>query len=205
MRPPGPLRIARGERIVLATHNPGKLAEIVDLLRPCGVDVVSAGQLGLSEPDETEPGFAGNARLKAVAATSAGLPALADDSGFCVAALGGAPGVLSARWAGPNKDFRAAMDRVWTELDNHSDRRAWFVSALCLARPGGHTATYIGRSDGTLAWPPRGDKGFGYDPIFIPAGETQTYGEMDPATKHATNHRARAMAQLLRSCFDDPS
>ena len=195
-------RIERGSRLVLATHNAGKLREIEALLGPCGVEVVSAGALGLLEPEETEPDFAGNARLKAVAATASGLPALADDSGFCVAALGGAPGVLSARWAGPGKDFGAAMQRVWDEAGAGADRRAWFVCALCLAWPDGRTATFMGRAEGSLVWPPRGGRGFGYDPMFVPSGGTLTYGEMEEDAKHAVSHRAVAMAQLLVSCFD---
>ena len=200
-------RLGRGDRLVLATHNPGKLVEIADLVRPCGVDVVSAGDLGLPEPDETAPDFAGNARLKALAATATGLPALADDSGFCVAALDGAPGVLSARWAGPGKDFAAAMQRVHDGLvhrdDDPSARRAWFMCALCLAWPDGTTATFLGRADGHAVWPPRGAFGFGYDPMFRPLGRTSTYGEMEPSAKHAVSHRARAMAQLLAACFDN--
>ena len=196
-------QIARGSRLALATHNPGKLREIAALLAPCGVHVVSAGELGLPEPDETEPDFAGNARLKAVAATASGLPALADDSGFCVAALGGAPGVLSARWAGPGKDFDAAMQKVWAGIGASADRRAWFVCALCLAWPGGKTSTFLGRAEGHLVWPPRGTRGFGYDPMFVPTGHTDTYGEMQPDAKHAISHRAIAMEQLLASCFAD--
>lgn len=197
------MKIPRGARLVLATHNPGKLREIAELLAPAGVDLVSAGSLGLPEPDETEPDFAGNARLKArAAANGSGLPALADDSGFCVAALGGAPGILSARWAGPAKDFAQAMQRVHDELGEGADRRAWFICALCLAQPGGGTATFMGRVDGAATWPPRGGNGFGYDPMFVPNNGTLTYGEMDPAAKHADNHRSRAMMQLLRACFD---
>jgi XTP/dITP diphosphohydrolase len=198
-------RIAPGSRLALATHNPGKLREIAALLAPCRVDVVSAGDLGLPEPEETEPDFAGKARLKARAATASGLPALADDSGFCVAALGGAPGVLSARWAGPEKDFDAAMRRVWDGVAAAADRRAWFVCALCLAWPGGETATFLGRAEGELVWPPRGAQGFGYDPMFVPAGGVLTYGEMDPDAKHAISHRAIAMAQLLAACFSQRS
>ena len=194
-------RLLPGSRLVLATHNPGKLREIAELLRPHAVDVVSAGELGLPEPAEDAPDFAGNARLKAIAATASGLPALADDSGFCVAALDGAPGVLSARWAGPGKDFAAAMARVHQELANRADRRAWFACALCLAWPDGEAATFLGQVEGTVVWPPRGDRGFGYDPMFVPEGGRETYGEMDPAQKQATSHRARAMAQLLRTCF----
>jgi XTP/dITP diphosphohydrolase len=198
-------RIARGSRLVLATHNPGKLREIAALLAPYAIDVVSAGALGLPEPEETAPDFAGNAVLKATAATVSGLPALADDSGFCVAALAGAPGVLSARWAGPDKDFGAAMRRVWDGVEAHGDRRAWFVCALSLAWPDGETATFLGRAEGHAVWPPRGALGFGYDPMFVPSGARLTYGEMDPDAKHAISHRACAMAQLLTSCFDIPS
>ena len=195
-------RLLPGERLVLATHNPGKVRELAEMLRPHRVEVVSAGALGLGEPVEDAPDFVGNARLKALAAAQAsGLPALADDSGFSAAALGGAPGVLSARWAGPGKDFAAAMARVHQEMAGHADRRAWFTCALSLAWPDGETATFLGRVEGTVAWPPRGTHGFGYDPIFVPLGSSETYGEMDPARKHATSHRARAMAQLLLSCF----
>jgi non-canonical purine NTP pyrophosphatase (RdgB/HAM1 family) len=197
-----PRRIAPGQTLVLASHNPGKLREIEALLRPHGVNVTSAGALGLPEPAETAPDFAGNARIKALAAaTAAGLPALSDDSGFCVAALDGQPGVLSARWAGPAKDFGAAMVTVNDRLGDTQDRRAWFVAALCLAWPDGHTETFIGRIDGTVTWPPRGEKGFGYDPIFIPSGDHKTFAEMDPDEKHAISHRARAFAQVLASCF----
>ena len=191
-----------GSRVVMATHNPGKLKEIAALLAPHAVEVVSAGALGLPEPEETEPDFAGNARLKAVAAaTGSGLPALADDSGFCVAALDGAPGVVSARWAGPAKDFGAAMQRVQREMGAASDKRAWFISVLALAWPDGHVETFEGRIDGEVVWPPRGEKGFGYDPMFVPEGSRETYGEMAPAEKQATSHRARAFAKLLEGCF----
>ena len=189
-------RLVAGARVVLATHNAGKLRELAELMAPRGIGLVSAGELGLPEPAEDAPDFAGNARLKALAATTTGLPALADDSGFCVAALGGAPGVHSARWAGPGRDFAAAMQRVHLAMDG-PDSRAWFISALCLAWPDGHTATFVGRSPGTAVWPPRGGHGFGYDPMFQPAGHDRTYGEMNPAEKHATNHRARAVAQLF--------
>ncbi len=189
-------RLSRGDTVVVATHNPGKLAEIADLLGPCGLRTVSAGELGLPEPDEDAPDFAGNARIKALAATGAGHPVLADDSGFCVAALAGAPGVFSARWAGPGKDFAPAIARVLSEMGDAPDRRAWFVSALCLAWPGGATATFIGRVDGTVAPAPRGFNGFGYDPLFIPDGGNLTYGEMGDAAKNLGSHRARAMAQL---------
>ncbi len=191
-----------GARLVLASHNPGKLAELAEMLRPHGVAVASAAALGLAEPDETAPDFIGNARLKALAAARAtNLPALADDSGFCVAALGGAPGVHSARWAGPNKDFAAAMARVNREMAAAPDRRAWFIAALCLAWPDGDTATFVGRVDGTTTWPARGDNGFGYDPMFVPISETRTFGEMDAAEKHTLSHRARAFTQLMTACL----
>jgi XTP/dITP diphosphohydrolase len=195
-------KLAAGTRLVLASHNQGKLAELTELLAPFRIDVVSAGVLGLPEPDETAPDFAGNARIKALAATTAtGLPAFSDDSGFCVAALGGEPGVLSARWAGPEKDFAKAMARVNERVADATERRAWFVAALCLAWPDGHTETFLGRVDGAMVWPPRGDKGFGYDPMFLPEGGALTFGEMDPAAKHAVSHRARAFAQVMVSCF----
>jgi XTP/dITP diphosphohydrolase len=195
-------RLLPGARLVVATHNPGKLREIADLLAPHRVAAVSAGALGLPEPTEDAPDFIGNARIKALAAArGAGLPALADDSGFCVAALGGRPGVVSARWAGPERDFAAAMARVARELGAAEDRRAWFVSALCLAWPDGHTDSFLGRAEGSVTWPPRGDKGFGYDPIFVPAGHAETYGEMVPARKHAISHRGRAFAQFVAACL----
>lgn len=195
-------KLQPGAKLVLASHNPGKLAELADLLRPHDVTVTSAGALGLPEPEETAPDFVGNARIKALAATRAsGLPALADDSGFCVAALGGAPGIYSARWAGPGKDFAAAMARVNHEMADTADRRAWFVAALCVAWPDDHTETFVGRIDGVATWPPRGTKGFGYDPMFIPAGITATFGELDVAEKHAVSHRARAFSQFLVACL----
>jgi XTP/dITP diphosphohydrolase len=161
------------------------------------VQAIAAGALGLPEPDETAPDFAGNARLKALAAAQgSGLAALADDSGFCVAALGGAPGVFSARWAGPGKDFAAAMQQVEIRSAGRQDRRAWFVCALCLAWPDLTTCTYLGRVDGTRVWPPRGTQGFGYDPMFVPNGQSLTYGEVSTAQKEADSHRARAFMQL---------
>ena len=194
-----PRRLTGGQ-LVLATHNPGKLREIAALMTPYGIAVQSAGALGLPEPDETAPDFAGNAQIKALAAAQAtGLPALADDSGFCVAGLGGAPGVFSARWAGPDKDFGPAIARVLTELGD-GDRRAWFVCALCMAWPDGHTDTFMGRVDGTVVTP-RGTAGFGYDPAFLPQGGSLTYGEMEPGLKHNVSHRARAMAQLAAGCL----
>jgi XTP/dITP diphosphohydrolase len=195
-------KLQPGAKLVLASHNPGKLAELADLLQLHDVAVVSAGTLGLPEPEETAPDFVGNARIKALAAARAsGLPALADDSGFSVAALGGAPGIYSARWAGPAKDFAAAMARVNREVAGAADRRAWFVAALCVAWPDGYTETFVGRIDGVATWPPRGDKGFGYDPMFVPAGTTATFGQMDAAEKHAVSHRARAFAQFLAACL----
>jgi XTP/dITP diphosphohydrolase len=196
-------KLAPGARLVLASHNKGKLAELTDLLRPHGVDVVAAGALGLPEPEETAPDFAGNARIKALAAaTATGLPAFSDDSGFCVAALNGDPGVLSARWAGPEKDFAHAMSQVHERAGDAADKRAWFVAALCLAWPDGHTETFIGRVDGTMVWPPKGDKGFGYDPMFVPEGGSETFGEMDPSAKQTVSHRAQAFRQVLAACFD---
>ena len=198
-----PRKFLRGEKLVIATHNPGKLREISTLLAPHGVETISAGDLGLPEPEETAPGFTGNARLKALAATTAtNLPALADDSGFSLAALHGAPGIHSARWAGPEKNFSTAMTRANTELGPTPDRRAWFTAALCLAWPDSHTETFLARIEGTAIWPPRGTQGFGYDPMFLPANATQTFGEMDPNKKEAISHRARAFAQLLASCFE---
>jgi XTP/dITP diphosphohydrolase len=195
-------RLAPGSTLVVATHNAGKLREIAAMLAPLGVKAVSAGDLGLPEPDETAPDFVGNAQIKALAAaTASGLPALADDSGFSLAALGGAPGVLSARWAGASKDFTAAMARVQAERGDSQERRAWFTCALCVAWPDGHTASYLGRAEGVAIWPPRGDHGFGYDPMFAPLGSSRTYAEMPAADKHATSHRARAFAQLLAACL----
>jgi len=195
-----------GSRLVVATHNKGKLCEIDALLRPIGVRTVSAPALGLSEPEENAPDFTGNARIKAISAACASrLPALADDSGFCVAALGGAPGVHSARWAGPGMDFRSAMARVQREIGATSDRRAWFMAALCLAWPDQHTETFVGRVDGEAVWPPRGARGFGYDPIFRPYGNDRTFAEMDVEEKHVLSHRARALVQLAAACVCRPS
>ncbi len=195
-------RLERGSRLILASHNSGKLREIAALVAPRGIGLVPAGELGLAEPEETEADFAGNARLKAwAAARNAGLPALADDSGFCVAALGGAPGVLSARWAGPAKDFALALRKVQAARGDNPDDRAWFVCVLCLAWPDGETASYLGRVEGRVVWPPRGALGFGYDPIFVPNGASRTYGEISPDEKQATSHRARAMTQLAAACL----
>ena len=188
-------------KLVLATHNPGKVGELVELLAPWGVEVVSAGDLGLPEPEETGETFIDNALLKARAATAAtGLPALADDSGLSVSGLDGRPGVYTADWAGSPRDFTRAMRRVQDELGSNPDRRAAFMSTLALVWPDGHEEVFEGRVDGTLVWPPRGDIGWGYDPMFAPEGGTRTYGEM-PAEKHATSHRARALAKLVAACF----
>jgi XTP/dITP diphosphohydrolase len=197
----------RGTRLVLASHNKGKLREIAELLTPYGVDVVSAGELGLPEPDETEATFAGNARLKSVAAaTASGLPALSDDSGLEVAALHGAPGIYSARWAGPTKDFGYAMGLVEDSLQKAgattpATRRANFTAALSLAWPDGSSQEFEGKVFGTLVWPPRGTRGFGYDPMFLPDGEALTFGEMEPGQKHAMSHRALAFDKLVKACF----
>ena len=189
-------------RLVVATHNPGKRVELAALLAPFGVAVVGAAELGLPEPEETGDTFVANAELKArAAAHAAKLPALADDSGLAVTALDGAPGIYSARWAGPSKDFAAAMQRVERELGDNGDRSAKFVCALTLAWPDHHVENFVGEVEGSLVFPPRGKNGFGYDPIFLPTGGTQTFGEMEPAAKHAISHRARAFAQLTSACF----
>lgn len=195
-------KLDSGSRLVVASHNAGKVREIRDLLAPFSIDVVSAGDLDLPEPEETGTTYAENAALKALAsAQGANLPALADDSGVSVRALGGEPGIYSARWAGPSKDFGLAMRKVEEALVGQDDRHAQFVCSLCLAWPDGHTDLFEGRVDGTLVWPPRGDQGFGYDPMFQPEGHVITFGEMDPADKHAMSHRARAFALLVEACF----
>jgi len=190
-----------GGKLVIASHNPGKLVEIGALLAPYRVETIGAGALGLPEPEETESTFEGNAALKAHAATKAtGLPALADDSGLVVPALGGAPGIYSARWAGPTKDFSLAMARVHRELGD-KDPAASFVSVLALTWPDGEEARFRGEIPGTLTWPPRGDNGFGYDPMFIPESYAETFGELSHAVKYAIDHRARAFAKLVAACF----
>jgi XTP/dITP diphosphohydrolase len=195
-----PLRLDRGP-MVIASHNPGKVEEISTLLAPFGVDTVSAAALGLPEPEETGDSFEANAALKAgAAARASGMRALADDSGLVVPALGGAPGIYSARWAGPQKDFAAAMARVERELGPR-DRAAVFVAVLALARPDGGEELFRGEVRGRLVWPPRGERGFGYDPMFVPAGGNLTFGEMDPVDKHQISHRARAFAKLVSACF----
>ena len=190
------------KRLVIASHNPGKVREIGDLVRPFDVEVVSAGDLNLPEPEETETTFIGNAVLKAKAAVDgSGLPALADDSGLAVTALGGDPGIYSARWAGPTKDFAIAMQKVQDALGDAADRSAKFVCALALAWPDGHVECFEGEVYGTLTWPARGEKGFGYDPIFVPDGFDITFGEMEPEKKHGMSHRAVAFRQMVDACF----
>ena len=201
-------------QLVIATHNPGKLAEMRELLSPHGVTAISATDLNLAEPEETGDNFGANARIKAVAAaTVAKLPAFADDSGLVVEALDGAPGIYSARWAGPSKDFNSAMTRIERLLAERgarepAQRRAHFVSALCVAWPDGHLEEVEARVDGTLVWPPRGDAGFGYDPTFLPDGHDRTFGEMTSIEKHGLpplgkglSHRARAFVKLVERCL----
>jgi XTP/dITP diphosphohydrolase len=200
--------------VVIATHNPGKLHELRDLLAPFGVEAQSAGELGLPAPEEIGKTFAQNARIKAmVAAKASKRPAFADDSGLVVDTLRGEPGIHSARWAGPDKDFRAAMNRIQTLLvergaKTSAQRRAHFIAALCLAWPDGHVEEFEGRVDGVAVWPPRGDKGFGYDPLFRPDGFGRTFGEMTPQEKHdlppkgqGLSHRARAFIKLAQACL----
>jgi XTP/dITP diphosphohydrolase len=202
-------------QLVIATHNPGKLAEMRELLAPYGIEAVSAGEAGLAEPEETGDSFRANAAIKAIAAAqSAGLPAFADDSGLAVDALDGAPGIFSARWAGPTKDFNAAMAQIERLLQERGattpeQRRAHFVSALCVAWPDDHIDEVEARIDGTLVWPPRGAAGFGYDPMFKPDGFDRTFGEMTSIEKHGLpplglglSHRARAFVKLAELCLD---
>lgn len=192
-------------RLVIASHNAGKVREIAELLGPHGIEPVSAGALGLPEPEETGTTFIANAELKALqAADLSGLPALADDSGLCVDVLGGDPGIFSARWAGPDKDFSLAMRLVNDALEAKgpdAGRDAHFICALALAWPDGHVEAFEGRVDGRLIWPPRGDKGFGYDPIFEPLGHEITFAEMEPTAKHAMSHRADAFRKLVEAIF----
>jgi XTP/dITP diphosphohydrolase len=200
--------------VVIATHNPGKLREMRELLAPYGIEAQSAGELGLGEPEETGKTFAANARIKAATAAKAtGKVSFADDSGLVVDALGGEPGIYSARWAGPDKDFRGAMNRIQTLLIERGSkepgqRRCHFIAALCLAWPDGHVEEFEGRVDGVAAWPPRGDKGFGYDPLFLPDGSDRTFGEMTADEKHGLppkgrglSHRARAFVMLADACL----
>lgn len=203
-------------KIVVASHNEGKVREIRDLLRPFGLETVSAAELGLAEPDETETTFEGNAKLKAVAAAqAAGLPALSDDSGLAVDGLGGEPGIYAARWAelprieketyGQRRDFEMAMWHVHDQLGDNPDRGARFICALCLAWPSGETFVYEGTVEGEMIWPPRGNKGFGYDPMFQQLGAVQTFAEIDPAEKHAVSHRADAFEKFLADQFPNRS
>lgn len=203
-----------GQTLVVASHNPGKVWEIKQLIRPYGLDALSAGDLDLPEPEETETSFAGNAKLKAIAAASAsGHPALADDSGLEVAALDGAPGIYSARWAGPEKDFLLAMQKIADDIEaKSSDAKfdwakekptANFMCALCLAWPDGESQIFEGRVDGHLVWPPRGGNGFGYDPMFVAEGMTETFGEIEPDAKHALSHRRRAFDLFEKTCLVD--
>ena len=200
---------------MIATHNPGKLAEMRELLAPYGIGAISAGELGLGEPDETGTTFRDNARIKAQAAAAAAkLPAFADDSGIAVDALGGEPGIYSARWAGPDKNFASAMATIEDKLKQRGatapgQRRAHFVSALCVAWPDGHVEEFEAKVDGALVWPPRGDKGFGYDPMFLPDGHDRTFGEMPSEEKHGLpprgkglSHRARAFLKLAEACLE---
>ena len=190
------------KQLIIASHNPGKVREIDDLLKPFGVEVKSAIELTLDEPEETGTTFVANAILKAEAAAQASqLPALSDDSGLAVDALGGEPGIYSARWGGPEKDFDMAMRKVEEKLPEGSDRSAQFICALALAWPDGHTETFAGLIAGSLVWPPRGDLGFGYDPMFLPDNRTETFGEMNQAEKHEISHRADAFRKLVAACF----
>ncbi|UPK27080.1 RdgB/HAM1 family non-canonical purine NTP pyrophosphatase [Bradyrhizobium sp. 195] len=203
------------DKLVIATHNPGKLAEMRELLAPYGIAAVSAGELGLAEPDETGSDFRSNAAIKAIAAAKATkLPSFADDSGIVVDALDGAPGIYSARWAGPSKDFNAAMAQIERLLQERGattpdKRKAHFVSALCVAWPDDHLEEVEARVDGTLVWPPRGNAGFGYDPMFLPDGHNRTFGEMESIEKHGLpplglglSHRARAFVKLAEICLE---
>ncbi|MBP6011763.1 MAG: non-canonical purine NTP pyrophosphatase [Alphaproteobacteria bacterium] len=219
------MRKLTSRRLVVASHNPGKVREIADLIAPFDIEAISAAALGLAEPEEPEPTFTGNALIKAHAAAKASsIPALSDDSGLCVDALGGDPGVLSARWAGASKDFALAMRKVHERLallpsasplegeagtprsgvtvGGMSRHSAHFVCALAVAWPDGHAEVFEGKVHGHLVWPARGTKGFGYDPIFVPEGHDITFGEMDPAKKHAMSHRARAFAKFVEACLE---
>jgi len=201
------MKSLRDAKIVIATHNKGKLEEFAALLKPYGVTAVSAGELGLPEPAETETTFAGNARIKAEAAMKAsGLIAVSDDSGLCVEALGGEPGVYTADWAGPDRDWTRAMRLVEEKLSakgaiTPNQRRAYFACTLCVVWPDGEERIYEGRAQGTLAWPPRGQLGHGYDPMFVPDGESRTFAELAPEEKNRISHRAKALEMLVRDLF----
>lgn len=195
-------RTFRDSALVIATHNKGKAAEIADLLRAHVPEFLTSGDLNLPEPEETGATFIENAALKArLAARLSGRPALADDSGMAVSALNGNPGLFSARWAGPDKDFAKAMERVHTEMGTHPDRSAAFICALSLAWPDGHAESFEGRLEGEITWPPRGGNGFGYDPIFVPRGDTRSFGEISPEEKRTMSHRAIAFRRLVEACF----
>ena len=204
------VRLFKEPCLVIASHNSGKIAEISDLFSGKKIRILSATDLGVPEPDETGASFIENAKLKALAAThETGFPAIADDSGLEIYALDRAPGIYSARWAGKNKDFYAAMLRAQTELGNNPDRRARFVCALALAWPDSHSEVFVGDVEGCVVWPPRGNKGFGYDPMFIAQDDVGTFGEIEPAEKHAKSHRSKAFFELNKACFsanekDDP-
>ena len=213
--PSSVIRRLSSDQIVIATHNPGKLAEMRELLAPYGIGAISVGELGLAEPDENGTTFRDNACIKALAAARAAkLPALADDSGLVVEALAGAPGIQSARWAGPDRNFSRAMETIEQQLHargatTSERRRAYFVSALCLAWPDGHSEEFEARVAGTLVWPPRGDRGFGYDPMFLPDGQQRTFGEMSSEEKHGLpprgrglSHRARAFVKFAEACLE---
>lgn len=216
IRPPP--RLGEGDRLVIATHNAGKLQEFRALFEPYGVDLVSAGELGIPEPDETGTSFTENARIKAHACASAsGLLALSDDSGLCAEALGGQPGVYTANWAGPERDFLLGMRRLEDALQaanatRPADRRGYFMATFCLADPDGEDWIFEGRVDGTLLWPPRGERGHGFDPVFMPDGYDITFGQMPAEMKNSLapgetglSHRARAFAAFARACLEDPS
>ena len=204
-------RLKPGDQIVVASHNAGKVREIIDLVRPFGLKVFSAGEVGLAEPAETANTFGGNAEIKAKAAAErSNLPSLSDDSGLEVDVLEGAPGIFSARLAGPEKDFMLAMKTIAKQI---LDRQAWsnnpgpranFTCALTLAFPDGEMRTFVGKVHGHLVWPPRGERGFGYDPMFVPEGHSQTFGEMEPDQKHAMSHRAIAFEQFVEQCLTQP-
>jgi len=200
-------RKLEGGKLVIASHNAGKIREIGLLLAPFGIEVISAGDLGLEEPEETEDTFAGNARIKAhFAAQASGLPALSDDSGISVDALDGAPGVYTADWAETpqGRDFAMAMGKVWSQLEERNapePRRAHFNATLCIAWPDGHDEIFAGQVFGRIVWPMRGENGFGFDPVFMPDGTSQTFGEMPPEEKHAMSHRAIAFEKLVEGCF----
>jgi XTP/dITP diphosphohydrolase len=204
---PSSSRLKPGQTLVVASHNQGKVREIRALLAPFGLKAISAAELDLPEPEETETTYAGNARLKAAAAAAAsGHPALSDDSGIDVIALDGQPGIYAARWAEDedgNRDFMRAMERVQRELGDNEDRSARFVCALCLAFPDGTDTVYQGECHGDIVWPPRGERGFGYDPIFVMTGDTRTFAEIDPQEKHDKSHRADAFAKFLADQFPD--